>query len=574
MARRRASSATSRRSRRSARATARARFASRATRPSARGSGRAARKRSARWAASSSHLVVQDAVVPRTRLPEVLAEIHRIGEANRVQVCNVFHAGDGNLHPNIAYDASDADETRARPCRDARDHDARASKAGGTITGEHGVGLDKLPYMDMIFSADSLATMCALREVFDPERRANPGQGRADARCREWHMAPAGAGGREMTAVAVGARSRSVARSRARCGRTAARRCASSGAGRGSTPVARCARPKRCRRASSSGIVEYVPGDLTLTARAGTTLGEIRDATARARSVARARSARLRRRHDRRDGRHGVGRPLATSFGTPRDLVLGVEFVTGAGAVARGGGRVVKNVAGFDLTRLITGSWGTLGVITEVDGAAARAPRGRRIDRRGDRRRRPASSRVRAVAASTAVRAVRLRDRERRRSRARSARADTTVLLRLGGNSESVARAARRARRARRRARSRRRRLAATARRASRSGAIVFRLSSAAARRSSVSGRAAISRGDVPGRAGARHGRARRRALHRAAERRDRHRVLAARSSTRLGVDDALANGCPPNCGRACAPPPTADRCRAASSERSIRTAC
>jgi glycolate oxidase FAD binding subunit len=58
--------------------------------------------------------------------------------------------------------------------------------------------------------------------------------------------------------------------------------------------------------------------------------------------------------------------PLSTAFGTPRDLVLGIEFVTGAAAIARGGGRVVKNVAGYDLARLFTGSWGTLGVITEV----------------------------------------------------------------------------------------------------------------------------------------------------------------------------------------------------------------
>ena len=138
----------------------------------------------------SSHLVVQDAVVPRTKLPEVLAEVHRIGEANRVKVCNVFHAGDGNLHPNIAYDASDADET-------ARVHAAMSEimtacvNAGGTITGEHGVGIDKLPYMDMIFSPDSLATMCALREVFDPERRSNPGKVVPIHACREWHMAPA-----------------------------------------------------------------------------------------------------------------------------------------------------------------------------------------------------------------------------------------------------------------------------------------------------------------------------------------------------------------------------------------------
>jgi glycolate oxidase FAD binding subunit len=115
-----------------------------------------------------------------------------------------------------------------------------------------------------------------------------------------------------------------------------------------------------------TGFVDYVPGDLTLTARAGTPLAEIAEATAA---------------HNQwlaldpfgdDDGTIGAtiatasAGPLATSFGTPRDLVLGLEFVAGDGTIARGGGRVVKNVAGFDLTRLLTGSWGTLGVITEV----------------------------------------------------------------------------------------------------------------------------------------------------------------------------------------------------------------
>jgi glycolate oxidase subunit GlcD len=135
------------------------------------------------------HLVVQDAVVPRTALPRVLAEIHAIGERHRVRVCNVFHAGDGNLHPNIPYNAADADETE-------RVHAAMSEimrtcvAAGGTITGEHGVGLDKVGYMDLIFSPDSLATMCALRDVFDPERRSNPGKVVPVHACREWHMAP------------------------------------------------------------------------------------------------------------------------------------------------------------------------------------------------------------------------------------------------------------------------------------------------------------------------------------------------------------------------------------------------
>jgi FAD/FMN-containing dehydrogenase len=133
---------------------------------------------------------VQDAVVPRTKLPDVLARIHVIGEQHRVRVCNVFHAGDGNLHPNIAYNATDPDES-------ARVHAAMSEimqaciDAGGTITGEHGVGLDKLPYMERLFDAPSLDAMCRLRGVFDPDRRANPGKVVPVHSCREWHATPA-----------------------------------------------------------------------------------------------------------------------------------------------------------------------------------------------------------------------------------------------------------------------------------------------------------------------------------------------------------------------------------------------
>jgi glycolate oxidase subunit GlcD len=137
----------------------------------------------------SSHLVVQDAVVPRTKLPAILARMHAIAEHHRVRLCNVFHAGDGNLHPNIAYDGSDPDET-ARVHHAMRDIMESCVAAGGTITGEHGVGLDKMGYMELIFSPDSLAAMCALREVFDPERRSNPGKVVPVHSCREWQMAP------------------------------------------------------------------------------------------------------------------------------------------------------------------------------------------------------------------------------------------------------------------------------------------------------------------------------------------------------------------------------------------------
>ena len=134
----------------------------------------------------SPQLVVQDAVVPRTRLPEILARIDEIGARYRVRVCNVFHAGDGNLHPNIGYDAGNPDEAE-------RVHEAMSEimqaciDVGGTITGEHGVGLDKLAYMDRLFSEASLSAMCRVRDVFDPERRANPGKVIPVRSCSEWH---------------------------------------------------------------------------------------------------------------------------------------------------------------------------------------------------------------------------------------------------------------------------------------------------------------------------------------------------------------------------------------------------
>jgi glycolate oxidase subunit GlcD len=140
------------------------------------------------------HLVLQDAVVPRTRLPEVLARIAAIGAAHGVRVGNVFHAGDGNLHPNISYDARDPDES-ARVHAAMGDVMQACIEAGGTITGEHGVGLDKLPYMDALFDAPTLGAMCALRDAFDPHRRANPGKVVPVRGCREWHGAIAARGG-------------------------------------------------------------------------------------------------------------------------------------------------------------------------------------------------------------------------------------------------------------------------------------------------------------------------------------------------------------------------------------------
>jgi glycolate oxidase subunit GlcD len=136
------------------------------------------------------HLVVQDAVIPRTKLAEILAKIRVIAESNRVVVCNVFHAGDGNLHPNIPYNADNPDEAE-RVHKSMGEIMRACVDAGGSITGEHGVGLDKIGYIELTFSPDSLSAMCRLREVFDPDRRSNPGKVVPIHACQEWRSTPA-----------------------------------------------------------------------------------------------------------------------------------------------------------------------------------------------------------------------------------------------------------------------------------------------------------------------------------------------------------------------------------------------
>jgi len=134
---------------------------------------------------ASADLVVQDAVVPRSALPDVLERIAEIAARHRVRVSNVFHAGDGNLHPNLSFDARDPDEVKRVEA--ASGEIMRACvEAGGSITGEHGVGVDKLAYMPLIFGPDDLALMAAVRRVFDPAGLANPGKVVPTAQCSEW----------------------------------------------------------------------------------------------------------------------------------------------------------------------------------------------------------------------------------------------------------------------------------------------------------------------------------------------------------------------------------------------------
>ena len=135
---------------------------------------------------------LHDAVVPRTRLGEILREVYRIGEEQRVTIVNVFHAGDGNLHPIISFDAREPGIwERVHAAGDAIVRACVA--AGGTLSGEHGIGLEKRDAMPLIFSADDLDFQARLGDAFDPEGLANPGkvlpQG---SRCGEARNVPEG----------------------------------------------------------------------------------------------------------------------------------------------------------------------------------------------------------------------------------------------------------------------------------------------------------------------------------------------------------------------------------------------
>jgi glycolate oxidase len=118
---------------------------------------------------------IQDGVVPRSRLVEVLTKVQDLAKRENLLIANVFHAGDGNLHPNILYDARipglterviKAGEEILRACIDA----------GGTLSGEHGVGLEKAAYLDWVMSPADRATQACVKRVFDEGGWLNPGK--------------------------------------------------------------------------------------------------------------------------------------------------------------------------------------------------------------------------------------------------------------------------------------------------------------------------------------------------------------------------------------------------------------
>jgi glycolate oxidase len=117
----------------------------------------------------------QDGVVPRTKLPEILRRISAIADRYQLRIGNVFHAGDGNIHPIILFDERDAEQVR-RVLDAGREILEACVELGGSVTGEHGIGVEKIEQMPLLFTPDDLRVMSQLRRVFDPAQRCNPGK--------------------------------------------------------------------------------------------------------------------------------------------------------------------------------------------------------------------------------------------------------------------------------------------------------------------------------------------------------------------------------------------------------------
>ena len=314
--------------------------------------------------------IVQDGVVPRSHLGAALARISQLSQEYGVPVANVFHAGDGNLHPLIFYNARTPEELhKAEEIASQILH--LCIELGGSITGEHGVGLEKRAYLPQMFSETDMATMTRLRQAMDPKEIANRGKMLAvNDELGTMNDEPRRRNGTGPIKPAAAAASKSVRPASVAEVQEAVRsfeRIALRGGGTKPGLAATGADVTVLDMGGLSGIVAYEPDEFVFTALAGTPLAEVAAllaghgqylpfdppfVTANA-TLGGAVAA-------------GLSGPRRYRYGGVRDFIIGVRFVDGRGDLVTGGGKVVKNAAGFDLPKLMVGSLGRLGALVEL----------------------------------------------------------------------------------------------------------------------------------------------------------------------------------------------------------------
>jgi glycolate oxidase len=319
----------------------------------------------------SPDFLVNDGVVPRTKLPVALTEIEALSSRYGLAVANVFHAGDGNLHPLILYDGRKAGELEHAEALSSEILDM-CIRFGGSITGEHGVGLEKKAHLERLYSEADITAMRRIRLAVDPQELANRGKVLPTGPIAEQmglRVEPAAATGPAPSPAP--APSHSLAPTTVEGVREAvlgSSRVLPRGGGT-KTALSTPRRPDVAILDLSglAGIVYYEPAEFVVSALAGTRITDIE---------------RLLAEHgqclpfDPMLGEAGatIGGTVASGVSGPgryrrggvRDFVLGARFIDGQGNLVSGRGRVVKNVAGFDMPRLLAGSIGRLAVLTEV----------------------------------------------------------------------------------------------------------------------------------------------------------------------------------------------------------------
>jgi FAD/FMN-containing dehydrogenase len=318
--------------------------------------------------------LVNDCTVPRTKLPQALATVADITKKYRFEHGNVFHAGDGNLHPLILFDSRDQDQlTRVKKA--GWEIMEACVALGGTISGEHGIGLEKMEAMRLVFSEEDFEAQRSLKRAFDPEDRLNPGKmipvaGRAAKIDGLQGMRPDFA-----LPDAVHTAEQDLLR---KIREAIASKQPILPLGCGTTPDFGNLTDSGSLPLHGSGlddVIEYDPPNQVVTVCAGMTLNALQNKL-------RANNQWLPLRPTMSLLRHSIGGVVALAacgpermvYGAPRDLLLGLRFITGKGHFASTGGIVVKNVAGYDMTRLVTGSAGTLGFITRATFRLAMIP--------------------------------------------------------------------------------------------------------------------------------------------------------------------------------------------------------
>ncbi len=312
--------------------------------------------------------LVNDATVPRTKLPEALAKVAEITEKYGCEHGNVFHAGDGNLHPLLLFDSRDTDQLH-RVEKAGWEIMEACVRLGGTISGEHGIGLEKQEAMRMIFSEDDFIAQRALKRAFDPDNVLNPGK-----------VIPtpqdAGQDGKSKAPTllaqvrGVSGNGAHVLELMAKIKTAASQKQAVMPVGSGT--FSRFGNfPNRDTQSLNSlpmaDVIEYDPPNQVITVEAGMSLAALQ-------AHLKANNQWLPVRPPFFNAGSTIGSlvalaacgPERMAYGAPRDLLLGLRYIDSKGVLVTAGGRVVKNVAGYDMTRLLTGSAGTLGYISEA----------------------------------------------------------------------------------------------------------------------------------------------------------------------------------------------------------------